>query len=99
MPKAAKRHGEKQIDVCPNRTFSVAAQRNVKVFSEKARKAHVPSSPKVGKRTSGIWPVEVDRQPISEQCGGAECYGRVPGKVRENLGAEGEQQQKRVVPS
>src|ERR1700742_4567201 len=66
MPETAEDHCQKEIRITPWFAKPIAAERDVKVVSQKARERHVPAAPEVDDAFSAIGRIEIIRQPDIE---------------------------------
>lgn len=78
---------------CP---LAVAAEGNVQVIPQPGGERYVPASPKLGKTLRDVGEVEIDRQLIAEEPGGADGDERVAGEVGKDLHGKSEEQGQQV---
>ena len=87
MPDAGSRPDQEHIKKLPRRAFTVAAQGNVDVIPEPARKRDMPAPPKFGDATGDIRQIEVGRAIKAKQSSQAVAHLTVTGEVEIQLQA------------
>lgn len=85
MPDAGSRPDQEHIKKLPRRAFTVAAQGNVDVIPEPARKRDMPAPPKFGDATGDIGQIEVSRAIKAKQGSQAVAHLTVTGEVEIQL--------------
>ena len=90
VPQPAEEHRHREVQLPSEGTATVAAQRNVKIVAQKAREAHVPSSPELDDVAGLVGGVEVEGQDDAEELGEAGGHVRVAGEIEVDLQGVGQ---------
>ncbi len=85
MPKSAKKHGYKQIEILAYLSPTVAAQRYIDIIAYPCRQRNVPTSPKVGNARTVVGRIEVQREVETQQQGYADSHIAIAAEIAINL--------------
>ena len=89
VPKSAEQHGRHQIAIGRDLSGATAAERDVNIVAQPARKRDVPPTPKIIDGRAGVWDVEILGNVESEPAGHPDCHQRIAGKVKVNEPGKG----------
>jgi len=98
VPQAAEQHGQEEVQVGAGGAATVAAERDVEVVAQPGRQGDVPALPELARTRRQVGPVEVLRQPDSEEARESDGHVAVAREVEVDLvgvGVDAEQQDRR----
>ena len=85
VPQTAEKEGEEKVAEHPFLAFSVAAQRDIQIVAEPARKRDVPAPPEILDIRGLVWRIEVPRQFDPEHEGTADGHVAVAREIEVQL--------------